>query len=38
MVKMAEMQKKSIEKEAEVLEKMPDWKARVLGVNKRDVI
>lgn len=38
MVKMAEMQKKSIEKEAEILEKMPDWKARVLGVNKRDVI
>lgn len=38
MVKMAEMQKKSIEKEADTLEKMPDWKARVLGVNKRDVI
>jgi phage gpG-like protein len=38
MVKMAEMQKKSIEKEADTLEKMPDWKARVLGVSKRDVI
>ena len=38
MVKMAEMQKQSIEKEAETLEQMPDWKARVLGVNKRDVI
>tara|TARA_B100000941_G_C28479076_1_gene541001 strand:+ start:389 stop:1447 length:1059 start_codon:yes stop_codon:yes gene_type:complete len=38
MVKMADMQKKLIEEEADVLEKMPDWKSRVLGISKRDVI
>lgn len=38
MVKMADMQKKLIKEEADVLEKMPDWKSRVLGISKRDVI
>jgi hypothetical protein len=38
MVKMAEMQKKAIEDEAEVLESMGDWKSRVLGISKSDVI
>lgn len=38
MVKMAEMQQETIEKEAEVLEKMPQWKSRVLGISKKDVI
>ena len=38
MVKMAEMQRKTIEEEAEVLEKMPQWKSRVLGISKEDVI
>jgi phage gpG-like protein len=38
MVKMAEMQKKLARKEADKLESMPDWKARVLGISKGDVI
>ena len=38
MVKMAEMQKKLAKKEADKLESMPDWKARVLGISKGDVI
>ena len=38
MVKMANMQKKLIQEEADVLEKMPDWKSRVLGVSKKDII
>ena len=38
MVKMAEMQQQTIEEEAEVLEKMPQWKSRVLGISKKDVI
>jgi len=38
MVKMAEMQKKSISNEADQFEKMPEWKARVLGIKKTDVI
>ena len=38
MVKMAEMQKKSISEEADNLEKMPEWKARVLGIRKTDII
>ena len=36
--KMAEMQKQIIKKEADDLESMSDWKSRVLGVGKRDVI
>jgi hypothetical protein len=38
MVKMAEMQRKIISAEADQLEKMPDWKSRVLGIRKSDVI
>lgn len=38
MVRIAEMQKATIEKEAERLEGMAEWKARVLGIGKDDVI
>jgi hypothetical protein len=38
MVKIAEMQKKIISEEANRLESMGEWKARVLGVSKEDVI
>ena len=38
MIKMAEMQKKLAKKEADKLESMPDWKARVLGISKEDII
>jgi phage gpG-like protein len=38
MVKMAEMQKKLAKKETGRIESMPDWKARVLGISKGDVI
>ena len=38
MVKMAEMQKKVIKEEADHLESMSEWKARVLGISKRDAI
>ena len=38
MVKMADMQKKIILDEADKLEKMPDWKARVLGISKSNVL
>ena len=38
MIKMAEMQKKMVRKEADRVEKMSDWKARVLGVAKEDAI
>ena len=37
MVKIAEMQKKLVQEEANELESMPDWKARVLGLRKEDV-
>ena len=37
MIKIAEMQKKLIQKEVNELESMPDWKARVLGLRKEDV-
>ena len=37
MLQMAEMQKKIIVEEAGRLESMPEWKARVLGVDKDDV-
>ena len=36
--KMAEMQKKVVLEEADKLEGMPEWKARVLGIGKDDVI
>lgn len=38
MVKIAEMQKQLVSEEAENLESMPDWKARVLGLRKEDLI
>ena len=38
MVRIAEMQKKTIKKEAERLEGMAEWKARVLGISQDDVI
>lgn len=38
MVKMADMQKKAVEEEASNLESMNEWKARVLGISKSDVI
>lgn len=38
MIKMAEMQKKIIKEEAERLEGMAEWKARVLGISKDDAI
>lgn len=38
MVKIAEMQKELVAEEANELESMPDWKARVLGLRKEDVI
>ena len=38
MLKMAEMQKSVVNKEAKVLEEMPAWKSRVLGITKTDAI
>ena len=38
MIKIAELQKKAARGEASRLESMPDWKARVLGISKEDVI
>ena len=32
------MQKQAVRKEADEVEKMSDWKARVLGVSKEDAI
>lgn len=38
MVHMAEMQKKLIKKEAERMEGMVEWKARILGISQDDAI
>lgn len=38
MIKMAEMQKSIVAEEADRLEKMPEWKARVLGVSRNESI
>jgi len=38
MIRIAEMQKESIKKEAERLEGMAEWKARVLGISQEDAI
>lgn len=38
MIKIAELQKKSAKEEADHIESMPDWKARVLGISKEDVV
>ncbi len=38
MIKIAEMQKKAAKEEADKLESMPDWKARVLGISREDIL
>ena len=38
MIRMAEMQKKLVRREADEIEKMPDWKARVLGISREDAM
>ena len=38
MMKIAEMQKEAVKKEAERLEGMAEWKARVLGISQQDVL
>jgi hypothetical protein len=38
MVKIAEMQKALVSEEANRLEGMDEWKARILGLSKHDVI
>ena len=38
MVKMAEMQKKAVEEQAEKFESMQEWKARIMGISKGDAI
>tara|TARA_R100001460_G_scaffold35784_2_gene68762 strand:+ start:439 stop:1488 length:1050 start_codon:yes stop_codon:yes gene_type:complete len=38
MVRMAEMQKKLIKEEAERMEGMAEWKARILGISQDDAI
>jgi hypothetical protein len=38
MIRIAELQRKAVEEEVEELEKMPEWKARVLGITKNDAV
>mgnify|MGYP003116244924 CR=1 FL=1 len=38
MIRIAEMQKQAVKEEAERLEGMAEWKARVLGIGQQDVI
>ena len=38
MVMLAEMQKAAVKKEAERFETMPEWKARILGIGKTDIM
>jgi hypothetical protein len=38
MVRIAEMQKAAVKKEADRLEGMSEWKARVLGIGREDVL
>ncbi len=38
MVELAEMQKKLVEEEADRLDNMDSWKARILGISKHDAI
>jgi hypothetical protein len=35
---MADMQKQSVEEEADKIEQMKDWKARVLGISRQDIV
>lgn len=38
MIELAEMQKKLVEEEADRLDNMDSWKARILGISKQDAI
>jgi hypothetical protein len=38
MVRIAEMQKLAVKEEADRLEGMSEWKARVLGIGRDDVL
>jgi len=38
MIRIAEMQKEVVKEEAERLEGMAEWKARVLGIGQQDVL
>jgi hypothetical protein len=38
MVRMAEMQKKLVKEEADRMESMDSWKARILGLSKDDAV
>ena len=38
MLEIAEMQKKLVEEEADRLDNMESWKARILGISKKDAI
>jgi len=38
MVKIAELQKEAVDEEVTNIEQMPEWKARVLGIGKEDVL
>ena len=38
MIKMADMQKQSVEEEVDKIEKMNEWKARVLGITREEIV
>jgi hypothetical protein len=38
MIQIADMQKRTIKEEADRLENMSAWKARILGISKEDAI
>ena len=38
MIKMADMQKTVVEDEADKIEQMVDWKARVLGISRQEIV
>ena len=38
MIQIAELQKEAVEEEVSEIENMPEWKARVLGISKEDVL
>jgi phage gpG-like protein len=38
MIQIAELQKEAVEEEINEIENMPEWKARVLGISKEDVL
>jgi hypothetical protein len=38
MVRLAEMQKVLVEEEADRLDNMDSWKARILGISRKDAI